>query len=164
MHSLIKLLTIYSDVHIRLYSPPSLELPDNVHLAALQAGHRVTVCDSVVAALSGADVVYATRVQRERMTDEISANVIGSLLTKSHLLEADASEILIMHPLPRDSRADSFDLSTDVDDMPGLSIFKQTDNGVLIRMAIFLTALGCSADAVQATTKQRPWRADLDWR
>mgnify|MGYP001941376410 CR=1 FL=1 len=162
VHSLIQLLTIYSGVYIRLYSPPSLELPDYVHRAASLAGHTVTVCGSVVEALDGADVVYATRVQRERMTEEISANVIGSLLNRNHLLEAGVTDILIMHPLPRDSRADSFDLSTDVDDLAGLSIFKQTDNGVLIRMAIFLTALGCSADAVRATSKQRPWRADLD--
>lgn len=163
VHSLIKLLTIYQDVTIKLYSPPSLELPGKVSGAAISAGHRAHVCDSVVDAVSGADVVYATRVQRERMTDEISANVVGSLLNKSHLLEAEATDILIMHPLPRDSRADSFDLATDVDDLPGLSIFKQTDNGVLIRMAIFLTTLGCSADAVRATSKQRPWSATLDW-
>ena len=130
-----------------------------------ERGHRVIDCDAVPEALVGADVVYATRVQRERMTEEVlvTANVSGNLLNKRLLAEADASDIIIMHPLPRDSRMDSFDLSSDVDDLPGLSIFRQTDNGVLIRMAIFLTTLGCSADAVKATIKQRPWDATLRW-
>ncbi len=88
---------------------------------------------------------------------------LPNLLDRQILQDAGASEIIIMHPLPRDSRMDSFDLSSDVDDLPGLSIFRQTDNGVLIRMAIFLTALGCSPDAVKATTKQRPWDATLRW-
>jgi aspartate carbamoyltransferase catalytic subunit len=52
-------------------------------------------------------------------------------------------------------------LSTDVDDLPGLAIFKQTDNGLNIRMAIFLTALGVSTEAVRLTSKQRPWKATL---
>ncbi|SKG10749.1 aspartate carbamoyltransferase [Mycobacteroides abscessus subsp. abscessus] len=68
-----------------------------------------------------------------------------------------------MHPLPRDARQDAYDLSADVDDLPGLAIFKQTDNGLKVRMAMFLIALGCSADSVRATLKQRPWRADIDW-
>jgi len=42
-----------------------------------------------------------------------------------------------MHPLPRDSRPDSYDLAADVDELPGLAIFHQTDNGINVRMAIF---------------------------
>jgi aspartate carbamoyltransferase catalytic subunit len=77
------------------------------------------------------------------------------------LVEANATDIVIMHPLPRDSRADSYDLASDVDDLSGLSIFHQTDNGIPVRMAIFLTALGVSAEAVQMTLRQRPWDARL---
>lgn len=165
VHSLMKLLALADGVTFRLFSPPSLELPVEVARYARSRGHVVVDCDSVAEALGGADCVYATRVQRERMTEEVltSANISGNLLNRKILTEADALDIVIMHPLPRDSRMDSFDLSTDVDDLPGLSIFRQTDNGVLIRMAIFLTALGCSPDAVRATTKQRPWDATLRW-
>lgn len=165
VHSLIKLLSLAENITFKLFSPPSLELPDEIAVYARQRGHRVLECDSVVEAVSGADCVYATRVQRERMTEEVltTANIHGSLLNWQLLAEADALDIIIMHPLPRDSRLDSFDLSSDVDHLPGLSIFRQTDNGVLIRMAIFLTALGCSADTVRATTKQRPWDATLRW-
>lgn len=165
VHSLIKLLSLASEITFRTYSPPSLELPEDLVWYARQRGHQVIDCDSVVEALAGADVVYATRVQRERMTEELlaSSKFSGNLLNWQMLAEANALDIIIMHPLPRDSRMNSFDLSNDVDDLPGLSIFRQTDNGVLIRMAIFLTALGCSPDAVKATTKQRPWDATLRW-
>jgi len=165
VHSLIKLLSLAQGVTFRTYSPPSLELPPEVAHYARARGHHLTDAETVADALIGADVVYATRVQRERMTEEVlaSANVSGNLLNRRILKKAGAAEIIIMHPLPRDSRMDSFDLSNDVDDLPGLSIFRQTDNGVLIRMAIFLTALGCSADMVKATTKQRPWDATLRW-
>ncbi len=165
VHSLMKLLALAEKVTFKMFSPPSLELPIDVERFVRERGHQIIDCDSVTEALVGADVVYATRVQRERMTKEVlaTANVAGNLLNKEILAEAQASEIIIMHPLPRDSRMDSFDLSNDVDDLPGLSIFRQTDNGVLIRMAIFLTTLGCTADQVKATMKQRPWDATLRW-
>ena len=165
VHSLIKLLSLYEGVEFRLFSPASLELPDEVAVYARARGNSVTVCSTVGEAIAGSDVVYATRVQRERIREEVlaSANISGNLLNREILREADAENIIIMHPLPRDSRSDSFDLASDVDDLPGLAIFRQTDNGVLVRMAIFLTALGCTPDMVRATTKQRPWDATLNW-
>lgn len=165
VHSLMKLLALADGVTYQLFSPPSLELPSEIAHYVRERGHQVFDCDSVPEALAGADIVYATRVQRERMTKEVlsTARIAGNLLNKEILTRAGAQEIIIMHPLPRDSRMDSFDLSSDVDDLPGLSIFRQTDNGILIRMALFLTALGCSPDAIRATTKQRPWDATLRW-
>ncbi len=165
VHSLMKLLTLSQNITFKLFSPPSLELPVEVERYVTQRGHRIVEVDSATEAVTGADVVYATRVQRERMTEEVltSANVSGNLLNREMLRQAGAEEIIIMHPLPRDSRLDSFDLSTDVDDLPGLSIFHQTDNGLRIRMAIFLVTMGCSAEAVKATTKNQSWNATLDW-
>jgi len=162
VHSLIKLLGLYDHLHFRLFSPPSLELPSEVAHQAETRGHHLSEAASVVEAVRGADVVYATRVQRERMAEELAqANARGDLLNRALLAQAGNEDVVIMHPLPRDSRSDSFDLSTDVDDLPGLAIFKQTDNGLNVRMAIFLTALGVSAEAVRLTTKQRPWKATL---
>ncbi|MDR0435900.1 MAG: aspartate carbamoyltransferase [Propionibacteriaceae bacterium] len=162
VHSLLKLMSLYSRVTFQVFSPPSLELPDNVAQYAIRRGHAVNVYDSVVEAVSGVDAVYATRVQRERMTEELAqANTTGDLLNRNILAAADNLDVVLMHPLPRDSRPDSYDLSPDVDDLPGLSIFHQTDNGLNVRMAIFLTALGVGIDAVTLTTKQRPWKATL---
>ena len=161
VHSLIMLLSLYEHVSFALFAPPGLELPDEVARHAFERGHSVRICGSVEEALRGADVVYATRVQRERMDAALSGATTGNLLNRAHLERADNLDIVIMHPLPRDSRPDSYDLSNDVDDLPGLAIFHQTDNGVSVRMAIFLTVLGVSIEAVTLTTKQRPWKATL---
>jgi len=169
VHSLIKLLGLASGCEFRLYSPPGLELPDAIAREALARGHRVITCDSVIEAVTGADVVYATRVQRERLAVDLAdapsgplgPGPTGDLLNKAMLLEAGNPGIIIMHPLPRDSRPGAFDLSPDVDDLPGLSIFHQTDNGLAVRMAIFLTVLGVDAEQVRLTTKQRPWKAEV---
>lgn len=165
VHSLMKLLTLFQGITFRLFSPPSLELPVEIERYVVERGHRIVEMGSATEAVTGADVVYATRVQRERMTEEVlsSANMTGNLLNRAMLHEAGAEEIIIMHPLPRDSGMDSFDLSTDVDELPGLSIFHQTDNGLRVRMAIFLVAMGCSAEAVRAATKNQSWDATLDW-
>ncbi|MDR0960720.1 MAG: aspartate carbamoyltransferase [Propionibacteriaceae bacterium] len=177
VHSLMKLMSLHDKVEFRLFAPPGLELPDEFARPVVERGHTVTLCDTVVDAVAGADAVYATRVQRERMTEELSRSISGlpatdtglapgsrpapDLLNRAILTEADNLDIVIMHPLPRDSRPGSFDLSSDVDDLPGLAIFHQTDNGLKVRMAIFLTALGVSVEAVELTTKQRPWKATL---
>lgn len=163
VHSLVKLLSISTGLSFRFFAPPSLAAPQSLVDFATARGHQVQICQSVHEAVAGADVVYATRVQRERMTEEVHNQVTGNLLNRQVLTEADALDIIIMHPLPRDSRPDAFDLSSDVDDLPGLSIFDQTDNGVNVRMAIFLTALGVTNEQLQMTLKQRPWRADLQW-
>ncbi|MDR1355236.1 MAG: aspartate carbamoyltransferase [Propionibacteriaceae bacterium] len=162
VHSLLKLLSLYSEITFQVFAPPSLELPEGIAQYVRQRGHNVSVYDSVIAAVANADVVYATRVQRERMTHELAqANTNGDLLNRALLAEAGNLDVVIMHPLPRDSRPDSYDLSADVDELPGLAIFHQTDNGLNIRMAVFLTALGVNIDAVTLTTKQRPWKAAL---
>ena len=95
------------------------------------------------------------------MTEELakSKQLQGCLLDKAMLEQAGvAQDIIICHPLPRDSRPNALDLSTDVDCLPGLSIFKQTDNGVLVRMAMFLTTMGVGKQLVQAKTKQKIWK------
>ena len=162
VHSLIKLMSLYPNLRFSLFAPPGLELPAEIEHYATSRGHQVRTMDRVVDAVHGADAIYATRVQRERMSDELAQSTArGDLLNWTVLAEADNLDAVLMHPLPRDSRPDSYDLSNDVDDLPGLAIFHQTDNGLNVRMAIFLTALGVSIEAVHLTTKQRPWKATL---
>lgn len=162
VHSLMKLMSLHEDLSFSLFSPPGLELPSEVEHYATSRGHKVRTSDHVVNAVRGADAIYATRVQRERMSDELASSTArGDLLNWAILAEADNLDAVLMHPLPRDSRPDSYDLSNDVDDLPGLAIFHQTDNGLNVRMAIFLTALGVSIEDVFLTTKERPWKATL---
>jgi len=75
------------------------------------------------------------------------------------VLEHNSKDLIIMHPLPRDSRPGSFDLSDDVDDLPGLSIFHQTDNGLMVRMAIFCTIFGLDAKALKASYTVPKWHS-----
>ena len=91
VHSLMKLLSLADNITFKMFSPPSLELPVEVEKYARERGHRVIDCDAVPEALVGADVVYATRVQRERMTEAVlvTANVSGNLLNKRLLAAAD---------------------------------------------------------------------------
>ncbi|HQA31174.1 MAG TPA: aspartate carbamoyltransferase [Propioniciclava tarda] len=159
VHSLIDLMRLYKGVRFRLYSPASLELP--AEFFERSDAHRLTVCNSVGEALKGADVVYCTRVQRERITDEqVAASIEKSvLLNRDMVLEHNSKDLIIMHPLPRDSRPGSFDLSDDVDDLPGLSIFHQTDNGLMVRMAIFCTIFGLDAKALKASYTVPKWHS-----
>lgn len=157
VHSLIDLLRLYPGIRFRLYSPRSLELP--AEYFARPDAHRLTVCAGVADALSGADVVYATRVQRERITDEAMSQTISTpvLLDRQIVTDFGRPDLVIMHPLPRDSRPGSYDLSADVDDLPGLAIFHQTDNGLLVRMAIFCTIFGIDEAAVRSRYSIAKW-------
>lgn len=159
VHSLMKLMSLYENITFKLFAPPSLELPAYIREYAQARGSVVVDCANQIEALTGADIVYATRVQRERMPEDIakSPELQGCLLNREMLEKAGVLDIIICHPLPRDSRPESFDLSTDVDDLPGLSIFRQTDNGVLVRMAMFLMTMGISLEMVQAKTKTKIW-------
>lgn len=159
VHSLLKLIALYPGVTFKLFSPRSMEMPVEIIRYATERGLSVHECDSVKDAVTGADVVYCTRVQRERLSEEIAASteLKGDLLNKAILEEAGATDIIICHPLPRDSRPDSYDLSPDVDELPGCAFFAQTDNGVMVRMALFLTTLGVSKELIQAKTKNVGW-------
>ncbi len=165
VHSLISMLSLYENINFRLFSPPSLELPAESVDQARAAGCSVLQFDSVQEAVTGADAIYATRVQRERMSEEALAQAPkgGDLLNKAMLIEAANTEAILMHPLPRDSRPDSYDLSPDVDDLPGLAIFHQTDNGLRIRMAIFLRTLGISIEELKAHCTPTVWANRAVW-
>ena len=63
---------------------------------------------------------------------------------------------MIMHPLPRDSREDANELDNDLNDNPNLAIFRQTDNGVLIRMALFAMILDV-VEQIDATSRNVNW-------
>ncbi|MFC2640413.1 MAG: aspartate carbamoyltransferase [Propionibacterium acidifaciens] len=144
VHSLLAILGLFEDVSFRVFGPPALALPAEFFDLVHAGGNAIVECDSVQGAIAPADVIYCTRVQKERLSeeDEQRVHLTGDLLNRAILDEAARPESIIMHPLPRDSRHNSFDLSPDVDGWPGLAIFHQTDNGLLIRMAIFSIALG----------------------
>jgi len=144
VHSLCKLLCLYQDIEIRLVSPKALQMPVEVVEALITAGHHVIETDDLNVGLSDVDVVYQTRIQEERFSSKEEANKFRGAFRINQYAYSQFCQptTVLMHPLPRDSRADANELDTDLDDNPNLAIFRQTDNGVLVRMALFALVLG----------------------
>lgn len=144
VHSLIKLLALYKGLKFTLISPPSLAMPAAIVEAVSRNGHVVETAATPARALAGADIIYATRIQKERFAnDEVLEGFDNAFEINRALIEsACKQDVVVMHPLPRDGRPGSHDLSTDLNNDPRLAIFRQTDNGIPVRMAIFATLLG----------------------
>ncbi len=158
VHSLIKLLSLYKGLRFTLISPPGLEMPDYV-LEQAARNDNVIEQKSSLAELAGADVIYATRVQKERFANEESSEGYTAEFQVSRAI-VDAycgPDTIVMHPLPRDSRPGANDLSVDLNDDPRLAIFRQTDNGIPVRMAIFAVLLGVEG-LVQHSMRDVTWR------
>ncbi|MBZ9539779.1 aspartate carbamoyltransferase [Modicisalibacter tunisiensis] len=145
VHSLIKLLSLYDPLRITLVSPPGLEMPRALIDLAASRGHRVEERESLDSDFSDLDVVYTTRIQKERFTEEFSESFAGVSrdfhVDKAFLDRHCSATTVVMHPLPRDSRPGTNDLDVDLNGDPRLAIFRQTDNGIPVRMAIFATLL-----------------------
>lgn len=143
VHSLAKLLCLYKNIRFTLISPKELAMPDSVLAAMDNAGHQVEICDALEGKL-GADIVYQTRVQEERFSSQDEANLYRGKfrLNQDIYTKHCKSNTVIMHPLPRDSRVDANELDNDLNLNPNLAIFRQADNGVLVRMALFALTLG----------------------
>ncbi|RUR67969.1 aspartate carbamoyltransferase [Variovorax guangxiensis] len=144
VHSLIKLLALYKGLKFTLISPPSLAMPAGIVDAVNRNGHVVEIAATPAQGLAGADIIYATRIQKERFAhDEVLEGFDNAFEINRALVESACKpEVVVMHPLPRDSRPGSHDLSVDLNNDPRLAIFRQTDNGIPVRMAIFATLLG----------------------
>ncbi|WP_100657999.1 aspartate carbamoyltransferase [Alteromonas flava] len=143
VHSLSKLLALFKQVHFTLISPTELAMPDSVIDVITQYGHQVTITDQLSGSVD-ADICYQTRIQEERFTSQEEANRYRGKfrLNQDIYTKHFKSNTVIMHPLPRDSRAEANELDNDLNLNPNLAIFRQTDNGVLVRMALFALTLG----------------------
>ncbi len=143
VHSLIKLLALYRGLKFTLISPPGLEMPAAILEQAGRNGHVIEQTHSLEQGLRGADVIYATRVQKERFDEEQLAGYTPDFqVNKAIVDKCCGPDVIVMHPLPRDSREGANDLSTDLNHDSRLAIFRQTDNGIPVRMAIFAVLLG----------------------
>ena len=144
VHSLIRILSLYQNITFVLVSPVGLEMPQSLVQMAQGLGHTVMQSNQVKDAISGVDVLYATRVQKERLqdTDGDIAYDESFQINASIFNQYAGDTTIIMHPLPRDSREGAFDLSSDLNSDDRLAIFRQTDNGIPVRMALFALTLG----------------------
>lgn len=143
VHSLCKLLCLFHNVQVTLVSPPELAMPEGVVEAMRNAGLKVVVSEDLAYGIGHVDIAYATRIQEERFNSKEEANLYRGRFRLNQAIYTQYCEpnTVIMHPLPRDSRADANELDNDLNLNPNLAIFRQADNGVLVRMALFALIL-----------------------
>ena len=143
VHSLCKLLSLYKNIHFTLISPAELRLPE-IYVDNIKASDHVIVeSEDLQAGIAHADILYVTRTQEERFPTQEEADKYKGLFRLNQTIYTENCEpnTVIMHPLPRDSRGDARELDDDLNENPNLAIFRQTDNGVVIRMALFALIL-----------------------
>lgn len=142
VHSLINALIRYPGISFVMISPPELRLPGYMTEILDAAGIRYTETVKLDDAMDGLDILYMTRVQRERFFNEEDYLRMKDfyILDKAKLSTAP-EDMLVMHPLPRVN-----EIAPDVDDDPRAVYFKQAQYGVYVRMALILTLLGIEVD------------------
>ena len=154
VHSLLKLLALFDDVSVHLVSPPGLEAPDDVTAPLRARGHAISSYQELEDGIQHVDILYVTRTQEERFTSSAEADKYRGLFRVNEEIYTEHCEpnTVIMHPLPRDSRAQAQELDEDLNTNPNLAIFRQTDNGVVVRMALFAMVL----DIADSSARPRP--------
>jgi aspartate carbamoyltransferase catalytic subunit len=158
VHSLCKLLCLFQDLQIVLVSPAELQMPADIVEDMRRAGHQVQESEVLEASISRVDIVYSTRIQEERFSSQEEADLYRGRFRLNQSIYTHHCEpnTVIMHPLPRDSRDNARELDDDLNDNPNLAIFRQTDNGLLVRMALFALIL----DVVDQVDKHA---RDVNW-
>jgi len=137
VHSLAYALSLY-DVELTFVSPGSLKMPKEVINSCKELGVEPASTSSLEKAIKDADVLYATRIQKERFPDAEEYNkVVGTYKINNELLKNAPENLIVMHPLPRVTEIDS-----EVDSTPHALYFKQAFNGVPIRMALLSLVTG----------------------
>ncbi len=143
VHSLIHALIRYPNVKFVLISPEELRVPSYIRDDVLRANNvEFEEVERLEDAMSELDVLYMTRVQRERFFNEEDYIRLKDfyILTKAKM-ELAKEDMLVLHPLPRVN-----EISVEVDDDPRAAYFKQAQYGVYVRMALILTLLGIKTD------------------
>jgi aspartate carbamoyltransferase catalytic subunit len=131
VHSLAQALTNF-DVRQHFISPESLRLPRNVRYDLHEAGAEVREHTDLDAVLSDLDVLYVTRIQRERFPEEREyREVAGEYRIDTDVLAGASDDMTVMHPLPRVD-----EITPAVDDTAHARYFEQAHNGVPVRMAL----------------------------
>lgn len=143
VHSLINALIRYDNVRIVLISPEELKVPDYVRDDVLRANNiEFKEGEKLEDAMGELDVLYMTRVQKERFFNEEDYVRLKDfyILTKEKM-ELAKDDMIVLHPLPRVN-----EISVDVDDDPRACYFRQAQYAVYVRMALILTLLGLAED------------------
>lgn len=137
VHSLTKLLVNYP-VEFVFVSPEILRMPKDVLDVVDASGHRYEEREDVHEIIGGVDVLYVTRVQKERFTDLAEYDMVKDrYVVDPELMSRAQDRMIVMHPLPRVN-----EISYAVDSDPRAAYFRQMRNGMYIRMALLAAVLG----------------------
>jgi aspartate carbamoyltransferase catalytic subunit len=158
VHSLLKLLSLFNHISVTLVSPDELRMPAEVIQQCTGRGVHIEETDNLAEGIANVDVVYMTRVQEERFAtpEEAERHRGRFVLDRSTFHKYCRPNTVLMHPLPRDSRPGARELSDDLNTDPQLAIFRQAENGIPVRMALFAMVLGVEQD-VERTSEPVPW-------
>ncbi len=167
VHSLCRLLALGRNIKVNLISPHHLALPQKIEDILTAAGHEVNRNHNMVSGITHVDIIYASRIQSERMlpseANQFNTDMTDDLYRKTyHLNKAIYTQhcepnTVIMHPLPRDSRSGLDVLDDDLNEHPNLAIFRQTDNGTIIRMCLFALIFNV-VDQIDTYTYLPAWK------
>ena len=137
VHSLARLLTLY-DVKLNYVSPDILRMPKDVMDEVAAKGIPQAEYTSLDEVLPETDVLYVTRVQKERFENPADYDkVAGSFVINTEVMKAAKEQMIVMHPLPRVN-----EISTDFDKDPRAAYFRQMEYGLYVRMALLAMVLG----------------------
>ncbi len=138
VHSLISAFARYENIRIILISPDELKLPDYIKTDVMENNNMPFLeTNSLEEALPELDILYMTRIQRERFDDlETYEKLKDSYILTPEKLSSASGNMCILHPLPRVN-----EISVAIDSDPRACYFKQVMNGKLIRMALILKLL-----------------------
>ena len=138
VHSLIQALSRYENVHFVLISPEELRIPSYIRQDVLEKKHiRYTEQERLEDAIGDLDILYMTRVQKERFfNEEDYVRMKDFYILDAAKMELAPKDMYVMHPLPRVN-----EIATEVDADPRAAYFRQAQYGVYVRMALILTLL-----------------------
>lgn len=137
VHSLARLLTLYN-VQLQYVSPENLGMPDHIIRFVKSKGINQRSFKTMEEALPKTDVLYMTRIQRERFSsDEDYQKACGHFVVTPKLMTHAHRRMIVMHPLPR-----VFEISKEFDTDPRAAYFRQAEYGMYIRMALLAMVLG----------------------
>lgn len=138
VHSLITAMSRYKNIEFILISPNELKIPEYIKRDVLEKNNiKWTETNDIEEYMDKLDILYMTRVQRERFfNEEDYIRLKDYYILNKEKLEKAKKDLCIMHPLPRVN-----EISVDVDDDPRAAYFRQVENGKYIRMALILKLL-----------------------
>jgi len=144
VHSLAKLLSQLrsgSNLILRFCSPSSLSVPDYVLEYCNSNDVRTEICDDLVKACNGAQVLYVTRIQKERFQNPEDYEIVkGSYVVDKAFMASAPENMIVLHPLPRVD-----EIATEVDADSRAAYFRQMENGMYVRMALLALVMGKSS-------------------